>query len=118
MAQNKNMPEDSTHDSVFSVEIAYAANPGQQCILKVLAAKNQTLQEIIIQSGILEIFPDINLATQSIGIFGKKCQLANQVSPGDRIEIYRPLLIDPKEARRKAAAKIKNERSCSRDRGK
>jgi len=64
-----------------------------------------TIGEAIEKSGVLEAFPDINLTTQPVGIFAKKKTLDTVLRARDRIEIYRPLVADPKESRRKRAAK-------------
>ena len=61
------------------------------------------VQTAIVQSGILQQFNDIDLRTNKIGIFSLPVKLNDQLKEGDRIEIYRPLLADPKEIRRKRA---------------
>lgn len=91
------------------IEVAYA-EPHKQSILKVEVEKGSTVQTAINQSGILTLFPQINLAKQKVGIFSKTCELSDAVQQGDRIEIYRPLTIDPKEARRAKAKKIASKR--------
>ncbi|TXF98006.1 RnfH family protein [Massilia arenae] len=70
-----------------------------------------TIGEAIERSGVLEAFPDINLTTQPVGIYAKKKTLDTVLRERDRIEIYRPLVADPKESRRKRAAK--KERSAT-----
>jgi len=67
----------------------------------VVSVPNMTVQEAIEQSNILERFPEINLAVNKVGIFGKGVKLDSLPVAGDRIEIYRPLIVDPKEARRR-----------------
>jgi len=64
-----------------------------------------TIGEAIERSGVLEAFRDINLTTQPVGIYAKKKTLDTVLRERDRIEIYRPLVADPKESRRKRAAK-------------
>jgi hypothetical protein len=86
----------------LQIEVAYAA-PARQSLLKIIIQPGSTIQAAIEQSGILTMFPEIDLNVQKVGIFGKSRQLTDIVQNGDRIEIYRPLLIDPKEARRKKA---------------
>lgn len=86
------------------VEVAYA-EPDQQVILKVNVPDDATAQTAIDASGILERFPDIDLEKQKIGIFSRLVTLNQRLQPRDRIEIYRPLLADPKAARRERAAK-------------
>lgn len=68
-------------------------------------APGTTIGQAIEMSGVLEAYPDINLATQPVGIFAKKKTLDTLLRERDRIEIYRPLLADPKDSRRKRAAK-------------
>ncbi len=87
---------------LVQVEVAYA-KPDEQRISVVQVEKGSTIEVAIRSSGILTIFPEIDLSKQKVGVFSKVRKLTDIVSAGDRIEIYRPLLIDPKEARRKRA---------------
>ncbi len=89
-------------DENMKVEVAYAL-PEQQVILVVEVPKTCTIEEAILICGILEQFPDIDLAKNKVGIFSKLCLLDTPLRAGDRVEIYRPLLIDPKEIRRQRA---------------
>lgn len=66
-----------------------------------------SVAEAIAQSGILEQFPDIDLDTNKVGIFGKLGKLTDGLHAGDRVEIYRPLIADPKEVRKQRAAQGK-----------
>ncbi len=86
----------------LEVEVAYAM-PDEQVLLKVRVANGATLRDAIEASGILKRFPQIDLARDAVGIFGKGAKLDDQLGAGDRVEIYRPLTMDPKEARRKRA---------------
>ncbi len=94
-------------DDNMTVEVAYAT-PEEQVILSVTAAEGATVQQVIEASGILQHFPEIDLAENKVGIFSKICKLEQPVNEGDRVEIYRPLLIDPKEHRRQRAVKGKD----------
>jgi putative ubiquitin-RnfH superfamily antitoxin RatB of RatAB toxin-antitoxin module len=90
-------------NNMVEVEVAYAL-PNEQKIIVVAVEAGSTIEMAIMQSGILQIFPDIDLSKQSVGVFSEPRRLTDIVSPGDRVEIYRPLCIDPKESRRKKAA--------------
>ena len=90
--------------SEIEVEVAYAT-PDSQRIFKVIVLQGSTIETAIERSGVLDVFPEIDLMMQKVGIFSKQKKLSDLVSAGDRIEIYRPLLIDPKEARRQRARK-------------
>jgi putative ubiquitin-RnfH superfamily antitoxin RatB of RatAB toxin-antitoxin module len=68
-------------------------------------APGTTIGQAIEQSGVLQAFPDINLATQPVGIYAKKKTLDTVLRERDRVEIYRPLVADPKDSRRRRAAK-------------
>lgn len=92
-------------ERIISVEVAYA-KPEQQKIITVSIEQGSTIETVIDRSGIIELFPEIDLTKQKVGIFGQVKKLTEIVQQGDRIEIYRALLIDPKEARRKRASKI------------
>lgn len=86
------------------IEVAYA-KPELQVILSLETAEGATAEAAIFQSGMLQRFPEIDLAVNKIGVFGKTCKLDQPLREGDRVEIYRPLIADPKEARRARAAK-------------
>ena len=88
----------------FVIEVAYAAESVQK-IVTLEVEQGTTIERAIERSGILEIFPDIDLFTQKVGVFSKARSLNDLVKSGDRIEIYRPLTIDPKEARRRRVKK-------------
>lgn len=97
---------------MFRVEVAYAL-PDEQKIISVQVHPETTVHEAIILSKIHDFFPQIDLLTDPVGIFGKavKDPKSTLVREGDRIEIYRPLLADPKEIRaRKAAEKAAKEK--------
>jgi len=87
---------------MITVEIAYAL-PDQQEILSLEIASGATVEEAIKRSGILEIYPQIDLGGDKVGIFGKMCKLNATLRNKDRIEIYRKLIADPKESRRQQA---------------
>ncbi len=82
----------------FAIIVSYAT-PEQQVELSLDIASGTSAQQAIVQSGILEKFPEINLAKQKIGVFSRLVSLDYVVKAGDRLEIYRPLQIDPKAAR-------------------
>jgi uncharacterized protein len=90
----------------INVEVAYAL-PNEQVIISLAVSNNATLEEAIRQSGILQTYPDINLDVNKVGIFGKLSRLDTPLKSGDRVEIYRMLIADPKEVRRKRAAEGK-----------
>ena len=86
----------------ITVEIAYAL-PQEQVVLPLAVAPGTTIQQAIEQSGILSRFPDIELAKNKVGIFGKLGKLDTALREHDRVEIYRSLIADPKEVRKKRA---------------
>jgi putative ubiquitin-RnfH superfamily antitoxin RatB of RatAB toxin-antitoxin module len=88
------------------VEIAYAL-PEEQVIISIKVPTIFNVQQAIDKSGIQKKFPSIDLSKNKVGIFGKKTTLDHVLKNRDRIEIYRPLILDPKEMRRKRAAKKK-----------
>lgn len=83
---------------MFSIEVAYAS-PQKQKIIKLTLSQPITIHAAILQSGILDLFPEIDLEKSEVGIWSEIKSLSALVSPGDRIEIYRSLHIDPKQAR-------------------
>ncbi len=89
---------------LMSIEVAYAT-PEQQVIVMLNVPENTTVETAIKSSGLLARFPEIDLSVTAVGIFGKLCELNQLLKTGDRVEIYRPLHNDPKEARRQRARK-------------
>ena len=84
------------------VEVAYAT-PERQLVLPLEVHRGCTLAEAIERSSICEEFPGLVVDFAAVGIFGRKAPAGQVLQPGDRVEIYRPLIADPKEARRKRA---------------
>ncbi len=85
--------------STVKIEIIYAT-PDEQALMGLEVLSGATVGEAIQLSGILELYPEIDLNKNAVGIFSRKVLLDEILQEGDRIEIYRPLKIDPKEARR------------------
>lgn len=92
--------------SKIIVEVAYARHD-KQVIAQVHVLPGATSQQAIEQSGLLEKFPEIDLTKNKVGIFGKLGKLDAVLKAGDRVEIYRPLIADPKEVRRQREAEGK-----------
>ena len=91
----------------ITVEIVYAL-PEKQYLRSVTLEEGATVEQAIKASGLLSLRKDIDLATNKVGIFSRPVKLGDAVQDGDRVEIYRPLIADPKEMRRQRA-----ERSAS-----
>lgn len=83
----------------MKVEVAYA-NPDKQVIIEVDVPEKTTVKQAIIESQITEQFNEINLDDIDVGIFSKRASLDTLLNEGDRVEIYRPLTMDPKTARK------------------
>ena len=88
----------------LQVTIAYAT-PKDELIHPMRVSPGTTAGQAIEHSGVLARFPEINLVTQPVGIYGKKKSLDTVLRERDRVEIYRPLVADPKDSRRRRAAK-------------
>ncbi|HZG18714.1 MAG TPA: RnfH family protein [Herbaspirillum sp.] len=87
----------------LQVQLCYAA-PGLQILRDLVVAPGCTIQQAILDSGLLREQPAIDLSTCKVGIFGKIKPLDTPLRERDRIEIYRPLIADPKLSRRRRAA--------------
>ena len=90
----------------ISVEVTYAL-PQKQEVLSLKIRSGALVSEAIERSGILRDFPEIDLGSAKVGIYGKQVKLDVVLRDKDRIEIYRPLIADPKEIRKKRAAEGK-----------
>ena len=88
-------------DSI-TIEVVYAL-PNEQTLLKQVVSAGTTVADAIQASGILQKYPQIDLSASKLGIFGKLVKGDTALRDRDRIEIYRPLIADPKEVRRKRA---------------
>jgi hypothetical protein len=86
----------------INIEVVYAL-PGEQILLRQAVAPGVTVAGAIQASGILQKHPEIDLAVNKLGIFGKLTKADAVLRDKDRVEIYRPLIADPKEVRRKRA---------------
>ena len=88
------------------VEVVYAT-PGRQDRVKLVLAPGSTVAAAIDASGVLQKYPEIDPTKNKIGVFSKLAKIDTVLRDQDRVEIYRPLIADPKEVRRKRAAEGK-----------
>ena len=95
------------------VEVAYAL-PDKQSLVSIEVEKGTTLKEAIEASGILDSFEQIDLTKDRVGIFSKFATLDTVLREKDRVEIYRPLIADPKKVRKERAAEGKAMRSTKK----
>ncbi|WP_027858967.1 RnfH family protein [Marinobacterium jannaschii] len=95
------------------VEVAFAL-PTEQKIIALQVDEECTAYEAVIKSGIVEVYPQIDPENDPMGIFGKSIRdpKTTVLKNGQRVEIYRPLIADPKEARAKRAAKMKAQKEA------
>lgn len=95
--------QDKNQEKSITVEVAYA-KPEQQLIIPVKVQNNCTAIEAVKLSGILDKFPEIDTTQMEVGVFGKVVKADTVLRAMDRVEIYRPLIADPKEVRKQRAA--------------
>ena len=93
-----------TDDERIEVDVV-CATPARQKIVTLMLESNATAREAALASGLTEFFPDLDLHSAPLGIFGKVVDDHQLLEAGDRVEIYRPLINEPREARRAAAAR-------------
>lgn len=84
------------------VEVVFAT-PQRQQLLELRLPAGSTARQAIEQSGICDKFPEMEIDPAAIGIFSRKVEMDQVLQHGDRVEIYRPLIADPKESRRRRA---------------
>ncbi len=94
-------------NKAFTVLVSYAL-PARQWVEPISVSMGSTVDDVLAQCKTLEPFAQLNLAEHKIGILGKVVELTQIVQADDRIEIYRPLICDPKEARRQRAESAKD----------
>ena len=91
---------------MLEVEVAYALSH-QQFLRRLKMPSGSTVRQAIVQSGVLSKFPDIDLKSVKVGIFSLPVDLDVLLNSGDRVEIYRPLILSPTDARRLRADRQK-----------
>jgi len=94
--------------NMIRVEVVYGL-PDRQSLLEVSVEMDTNVEAAISASGILQIYPDIDLQVNKVGIWNRTVKLTESLKDNDRIEIYRPLIADPKEVRKRRAEKAKEE---------
>lgn len=87
----------------MNIGVCYA-EAERQLWVRIEVPEGSTVEESIRRSGILRRFPDIDLETQKVGIFGKLVKLNTPLHEGDRVEIYRAITADPKTVKRRQVA--------------
>ena len=85
------------------IEVAYAL-PGRQRVVRLPLEPPMSAEEAVRASGLLEEFPELASEVLTLGVFGRRVDGQHVLRAGDRVEIYRPLKVDPRDARRRAAA--------------
>ena len=91
---------------MLEIEVAYAL-PHWQFLRRLNMPSGSTVREAIVQSGVLSKFPEINMESIKVGIFSRPVDLGDPLNSGDRVEIYRPLILLPTDARRLRAERQK-----------
>ena len=104
----KVMNEGDVAAAQLSIEVVYGT-PQRQEIVNVEVDDGTSIEQAIMASGIIEEFPEIDLTVNNVGIWNRAAKLKDIVKDLDRIEIYRPLIADPKEVRKRRAEKAKEE---------
>jgi len=89
--------------ATIAIEVIYAL-PQEQILWSTRVSEGSSIRAGIQASGILNHYPELDLDTLNVGVFGKAASLQAALREGDRIEIYRPLIADPKEVRKQRAA--------------
>ncbi|MCF2858280.1 RnfH family protein [Pseudoalteromonas sp. SMS1] len=93
---------------MIKVDVVFAL-PDKATSLTVDVAEGTSAEQVVLQSGIMERCPEIDPTNLSLGIWNRTVKLHQVVKEGDRVEVYRPLIADPKEARRRRADRAKEE---------
>lgn len=102
------MSSASITDQSIHIEVA-CATPEQQLVLALTVPQGCTAREAVLQSGLAAMFPALDFSSLALGIYSRLVADDYVLAAGDRVEVYRPLLLDPKEARRQRAAKKSRE---------
>ncbi len=99
---------ESTDADKITIEVVYGV-PHKQKILTLLVNQGTSVEQAIVDSGIIALFPEIDLSIAKVGIWNRAVKMSEVLDDLDRIEIYRPLIADPKDVRKRRAEKAKQE---------
>lgn len=102
------MESANSQNETIQIEVVYGLAHKQK-LLSLPVNQGITVEEAIIESGIIKLFPEIDLNDNKVGIWNRAVKLSTVLESFDRIEIYRPLIADPKEVRKRRAEKAKLE---------
>ncbi len=102
-----NMGESTAADKI-TIEVVYGV-PHKQKILTLSVDAGTSVEKAIVDSGIIALFPEIDLSKNKVGIWNRAVKLSEVLDDLDRIEVYRPLIADPKDVRKRRAEKAKQE---------
>ncbi|MEW6993136.1 RnfH family protein [Colwelliaceae bacterium MEBiC 14330] len=92
----------------ITIEVVYGVSHKQR-ILTLLVDEGTNVEQAIIESGIVKLFPEIDLKVNKVGIWNRTVKLSEVLEDLDRVEVYRPLIADPKDVRKRRAEKAKLE---------
>jgi uncharacterized protein len=95
------------HERNIEIEVVYAL-PENQIMRQITVPSGTTARQAVELSAIIDLFPEIDLAYNKLGIFGRLVKPGTILCEGDRVEVYRPLMVDPKENRRRRAKEFKS----------
>lgn len=106
-----------SEQKTIRVEVAYAL-PDRQSIVPLTVPEGTTALAAAQQSGLSEQYEGLSIEDAKLGIFGKAVAAKHVLKDGDRVEIYRPLIADPKEVRKARAARAKERRAQDKEQDK
>lgn len=105
---NDNLQSSKQNHKKIQIEVVYGL-PDKQELLTLPVDEGTTIEQAINESGIIDVFAEIDLSIHKVGIWNRAAKLSDLLQDLDRIEIYRPLIADPKEVRKRRAEKAKEE---------
>ena len=105
---------DAGAEARIAVAVAYSPAPERVDHVALRLPAGATVNEALRESGLLLRHPEIDLAVQKVGVWGKLCPLDHALRDGDRVEVYRPLKVDPKEARRQRYRRHREKNKASK----
>ncbi|WP_035051575.1 RnfH family protein [Andreprevotia chitinilytica] len=111
------MVDQSVTPDEITVEVVYAT-PAQQKLVQLRLPAGTTASEAIHRSGLLALFPEIDLTRNKIGIFSRAVKPDAVLRDQDRVEIYRPLIADPKEVRQRRVVEDRTVKKARRALGR
>ena len=108
------VPADASNTGTLTISVAYSPRAGEVDLCELILPAGSTVADAVRESGLARRYPGLNLAESALGVWGAFVSADQLLRDHDRVEVYRPLLVDPKEARRRRQLQQREQAAAAR----